>query len=67
VSSCADVDTQSRLQSLQQLATNAAKCDVMRGVEVKEPPLNYGSKLLLGAIDEMRAAIAVTLQPKDVA
>jgi hypothetical protein len=54
----------SRVQKLQQLALDAKSSECMRGVDVSEQQQNYASKLLLAAIDDMRAAMADSLEPK---
>lgn len=65
LASCAGSDVESKLQELRQLARRAADGDCMGGAHIIEPQQNYASKLLLAAVDDMRAAMPDTFHAKN--
>ncbi len=65
LASCADSDVDSKMQQLRQLARRAADSDCMSGAQIIEPQQNYASKLLLAAVDDMRAAMPDALYAKN--
>jgi hypothetical protein len=62
---CADSDVESKMQQLRQLGRRAADSDCMSGAHIVEPQQNYASKLLLAAVDDMRAAMPAALHAQN--